>query len=365
MNVPSSTSSSNQRLLRLAWVRVLGAGCTALLVCVITLELCLAALGYHTGLGNSYALWERQRARADALGTRALILVGNSRIQNDVDLDTLRRETGLDPVQLGIGGASFLPVLRSLAADSAVKGLVIVNFEADELAHAGRRDLAQTYVKQYASRPHGNVPDFLLVEGWLSDELHFHLRSYADGTRPLTALVLRILGNEHVRQFESLSPSRQVRIDFSKTDLPRYGLTRAVHEFGPGLRYQPGMSDAELQVTLDKKIAALDAADDSVFRENLGMVSALAAAIASHGGQTYFVVFPRSGYVRKIDDRRYPRALFWDRFAAQQDGRALNYEDVPALRDVVCPDGSHVDEHDQAGFTTALVSALHLGRGSP
>ena len=60
-----------------------------------------------------------------------------------------------------------------------------------------------------------------------------------------------------------------------------------------------------------------------------------------------------------MDEKRYPRARFWQTFAAAVPA-SLHYADVPAFRGFICPDDSHLDEREQASFTSALVTALHL-----
>ena len=41
---------------------------------------------------------------------------------------------------------------------------------------------------------------------------------------------------------------------------------------------------------------------------------------------------------------------------------AVHFEDVPGMRDIECPDGSHLDYRQRAGFTAALAQALELDR---
>lgn len=350
----------------LRWIPVLAGGCLLLLAVVATMEMLLAARGFVPTLADSPGLWQRQRARATALGQHALILVGNSRMQNDVDLATLRRVTGLEPVQLAVGGSSFLPVLAGLAADPNVTGTVVVNFEADALARPPRDDLAQAYQADYDRHGRRWLPDFARTEDWLGDQLHFRLRSYADGTRPLTALLLRILTGEHSRQFQDLDPQRQVRIDFGRVDdLPRYALVRAVHELGPPFHYRASMSDAQLRVALEQALATLTPDDGLRFAEAIPSLAAMTSAIAAHGGRVIFVQLPRSGLVREVDEQRYPRRAFWDVLAAQVGTEAVSYEDVADFARFTYPDDSHLDRRDQARFTQALADALHLDRRPP
>jgi hypothetical protein len=105
--------------------------------------------------------------------------------------------------------------------------------------------------------------------------------------------------------------------------------------------------------------------DDGLFRQNLPAIDAMGKSIQAHGGRVLFVVFPKSGYVKQTDDRRYPRSLFWDRFATGAPGLSLHFEDVPALKAFTCPDGSHLDYRDRGRFSQALAAALHLKQGDP
>jgi hypothetical protein len=339
---------------------VLGGGLAMFAAFVLTMECGLAARGYVPSLAESYGLWQAQRLRADRLGRRALILVGNSRMQNDIDLATLRRDTGLEPVQLAVGGASFLPVLEGLADDPGITGTVLVNFEASALALPAQEDLAYDYQTQYSR--HGNTTDFFRAENWLSDELHYRLRSYADGTRPITALMRRVLGRQGSLQFESRAPDRQVRVDFARNPNPRhFAIIQASHELGLPFKYGLGDSDGYLRASMQRAIDASQPPETSLFQAAARHAAAMAAAIDARGGRVMFVVLPRSGQVQAVDDKRYPRRGFWDPFAASVPV-AVHFADVPALQAFVCPDDSHLDERDQGRFTSALVTALNLGK---
>ena len=359
MNLPDSTAY--QRLPRFDGGRALGGAILILLAVVSTMECVLAVRGYHPGLADSYPLWERQRQRVDRLGEKALVLVGNSRMQIDVDLGILRRESGREPVQLAIGGGSFLPVLKDLAADPAMRGTVLVNFEATDLAgKVDAADAASAYEVRYAGARHMDLIDFQSSEDWLSDRLHANLRSYADGATPLDSLLLRILSRESLPQYASMQPDREQTLDFGLLPLPRGYLVRAAHDFGEPLLFMPGTTDAQMEEIIRTKIAGLSAVDNGAFLGRLPALAQMARAITARGGRLIFVEFPRGGYLRQIDDRRFPRRQFWDRFIAAVPARSVNFEDLPALSSLACPDGSHLDAADRPRFTQALVDAVDI-----
>src|SRR4051812_43486988 len=62
------------------------------------------------------ALWQMQRERATGGAT---VLIGSSRMWQDVDLTAWERAAAERPIQLAIAGKNPRPVLRELAADAA------------------------------------------------------------------------------------------------------------------------------------------------------------------------------------------------------------------------------------------------------
>ena len=67
---------------------------------------------------------------------------------------------------------------------------------------------------------------------------------------------------------------------------------------------------------------------------------------------------PWSRMVREIEARRYPRALFWDRFLQESGAAGVDAAYEPALQEFVCPDGSHLDVRDRARFTLEPVKVM-------
>ena len=360
--MPSSTSSSSQRLPRLRWRAVLIGGLAIFAAFVGVMELRLAARGFRPSVVDSASLWGVQRARADALGAHALILVGASRMLLDVDVATLRRHTGMEPVQLAVDGSSFVPVLQGLAADPNIDGTVLVDLAENVLALPPKYDAAYAYEEAFERDGRAAaLPDFNSTEADLSDLLHAHLRSYADGTRPLTALVARILPARPTRQYLRTLPDREIEADYAQAPMPDMYYFRVMRNLGETLP-MAGVSYGQLDVELMHKIDALQPLDNTLFLQSLPTMRGLVDAIRSHGGRVLFALLPTSGDVRAIDDKRFPRELFWDRFVAAVPAPAVNFEDVPALRHFFCPDGSHLDYHDRGRFTAALIAALPLGQ---
>src|SRR5579863_2444665 len=364
MNVPSSTSSSNQRLPRLRWGVVLTGGLLLFATFAALLETRLAIRGFKPSVISSASLWIKERQRADALGARALILVGSSRMLLDTDLDVIRRETGLEPVQLAVDGSSFMPVLKDLAADPDVQGTVLVDLALNVLTLPVQYDAAYDYEATYRQSREHWLPDFNSSETYLTGLLHTRLRVYADGTKPLTALRLRALKKEPTPQFLRMLPDREILADYSQVPQPDFYYVRVVRNLGQTVLTE-GRSHQEIEADFSNRIAALKPYDDSLFLQSLATMVEMTRAIQAHGGRVIYAIYPSSGYVREMDDKRFPRDLFWDRFTAVVDAPHLNFEDVPDLLQFSCPDGSHLDYRERAPFTEALVQALGLKPATP
>lgn len=361
INVPSSTSSSNQRLPKLAWPLILGVALAVLAAWIGAMEIGLARRGFKAGTLDNERLWLEKRAHADAIGEHGLILVGDSRTQLDLDQDVLRNRTGLEPVQLAIDAANFLPVFRSIAADPHITGTVLVGFTPAALLDPDDFEATSGYERDAeAIARRSDLPDFSSVDRRLTDLLHGNLRSYADGGKPVSALTLRLLSSGTTPQYITTLPDRSTLADYRRVAMPNFYYRRVFRNLGEPPEAVSGLTPEAIKAKIKEKIAALSPLDDSYFRRHIANIAAMAAAIKRRGGRVIFVLYPESGYVREIDDRLYPRARFWDPFAAGVGAQTLNYVDDPVLEGFVCPDGSHLDYRQRTAFTSALLAALHL-----
>jgi hypothetical protein len=336
-------------------------GLVLLVIVAGLLEAALAARGFRPSIGDSPAAWGRERLRATELGTQALILIGASRSQLDIDLGALAQATGKKPVQLAIDGSSYLPVLADLAADDRVNGIVIIEFHGG-VPDPSYQDAATHYVNAWRNRQHlGATYDFTRMEGVLTDWRQAILRSYAEGAGPFQALSKRVLPPEVTPQYLVTLSSRSREADYSKVEMPAFYYRRAMHN--AGIEDLPDLPDYEAADRyLKERILALPQASSTHLIESARLLGKMVSRIEARGGRVIFVMYPESGLVRAADDVRYPRAVFWDRIVPLAGGRGIYYADEPTLKDFTCPDGSHLDIRDKRRFTAALAKAL-LSRG--
>lgn len=361
--MPSSISSSERRIPAGAWSGIVLSALVVLALFVGAMEIRLAARGFRPASTDSDWSWVAQRERASRLGDRALVLIGASRMLLDVDLDVLRRGTGLEPVQLAIDGSSFVPVLEDLAGDPAIRGTVFVEYEDNVIASHDGEDAAAGFLAAWRRRERAaRVPNFASSESALTAWAHARLRSYADGARPITSLTMRILAPHPTRQYLVTMPDRAWLADYTKVDMPGFYYARVQRTLGENVPVKDGMTWSDLDAEIRRRIDTMPLADSSFVGERAERIGAMVRKIEARGGHVVFAAFPTDGLVRAIEAKRYPREMFSDRFAATAKARTIHLPDYPKVAGFKCPDGSHLDYRDRAAFTSDLIDVLALGK---
>lgn len=336
------------------WLPILLAGLLAAGAVAAFLEYRLAALGYQPTARDTPARWMAERRRAAALGERALILVGASRFQVGLDLAALRKETGLEPVQLAIDGSAGGPVLENLVKDPAIRGTILFDYYGYAL---GGNGVAEKWVRQYEKRgdriawlEHPAQASEERLDGWLRE----HLRLYADGADPLSALRLRVLPASPSRQYLVMLPDRSRLADYSRVPMPAAYHSRVARTLGESF----DLESPEIETRLTDRVARLKPADPRPLGTIAAELAGMAAKLRARGGDLILLAMPTSGLVREIEERRYPRVQFWDRLLAESGVAGIHALREPAFGSYVCPDGSHLDQRDRARFARELAAAL-------
>lgn len=337
------------------WPALLTAGVLILLMGAFLLETRLEALGYRPTALDSRQRWQQERARAAELGEDALILVGASRFQLGLDLDVLRRETGLEPVQLALDGSAGEPVLAGLADDPRVRGTIL--FDYYDHAVGARGGVAEEMERAYArgvSRAGLWRHPAASVEDSLTTWLHERLRAYADGADPLTSLHRRVLPAVPARQYLITQPDRSRLADYTLVDMPEFYYRRVARTLGEAIDVRSPHAGADLA----HRVGRLVPAEDTGLVDAARRVGDDVARIHARGGRVIFVAMPSSGMVREIETRRYPRERFWDRFLTEVGATGIHTAQEESLGTFACPDGSHLDLRDREPFTRSLATIL-------
>ena len=361
-------STSNFELLphRPDWIWVIAGGFLMLLAYVGITESALSKKGFSPTVNDTEALWLNQRERASSLGERALILVGASRIQLDLDLSVLRQKTGLEPVQLAIDGSSYVPVLQGLARDPTIRGVVVVDLMPGPVTfEVGPTGASQRYQSEYDAFSAGNFqwPTYRTSDAWLARVIRPRLINFADGGRPWDSLVNRLTNLKTSPQYLSTFADRSRQADYQRVAMPDFYLRRVHRHIGSPAEIDINQATDQVARQLTEYIGRLHPTPENAQTEKgLLELEDAVAAIQSRGGKVVIIGMPTSGLIQEADSRRFPRALYWDRVAANTSAHTIHWEDHPSFTGFVCPDGSHLDKRDTVAFSNAFVMAAGLGR---
>ena len=349
----SSTSNFERVIPPLPW-RGLAVGVTlAVVFATIAWELYVRSLGYEPTLNDTSDLWAEARR---SVKPESIVLVGDSRIWFDSDLDELEHGLGKRPVQLGLAGGCPYPVLADLAKDEHFRGTVICSvvpglffappgsFPVERGEKAVQRFHGQTLAQRASheiSMPIERSLAFLkqddLTLEMLLKELPIPNRPYAQVPPRFPPYFCSIDRERRARMVEQCAkPGRlQERVKngwialFTPPPPPRFVPPEA---FG----------------------AQVKAAIEGRFRDTKEAVEKL----RSRGVKVVFVRFPMSGRLKELEDKVTPRTQTWEPLLQMTGVPGIYFEDHPELAAFDCPEWSHLSAGDSVEFTKRLVPHL-------
>jgi hypothetical protein len=344
------------------WVRIFALTLILEIACVASWEIYWRA---HYFVPDDYedtpAVWQIQRERAAGDAT---VLIGSSRMWQDVDLTAWQEVTGTRPVQLAVAGKNPRPVLRELANDPAFHGLVLcevtpwlffVESEAP-IEDFIRRGHAQTPSQRIANRLD------MSLERWLAfiDNETRISTLWKRVPLPLRAgaFPVREVGKGHVMRAD-----RDTRMWARLEQDPAY---RARFQ-GFWLTFAGGP-----QPSLEQKPPSNATAYPGV----AGIVDQVAAEVAidvqkirARGGDVAFIRFPSAGPVYADESRGFPRWLAWEPFLARTQTAGVHFADYSQLQGFYLPEWSHMAAEDAGPFTRQLapivLTAVAANRALP
>lgn len=78
----------------------------------------------------------------------------------------------------------------------------------------------------------------------------------------------------------------------------------------------------------------------------------------SKGGTVVLIRCPSSGGVRMGENMALPRAEFWDDLVMQTNVKAYHFEDYESLKNLTCPEESHLSGEDADYYTRELLKIM-------
>jgi len=322
----------------LPWLRILMGVAAATFVLMFAWELEMRHLGLRAGdLDDGRSEWAAERRKVDAGPRDSMVIIGDSRILLDTDLDTWQKLTGRRPIQLGLLGANARPILHNLADDEHFAGLLVIGtsefsyFSEDSVPGVLR------YIKTESPSQRTGL------------QLHRILSRYfafLDNNYTLFKLLER---HKWPERKGVVSPYEDVwKLSESYDDRQTYLWDRL--ERDDYLRRQA-------QTIWTDFFSGPPVKADKVERINASTKADI-DRIRARGGEVVWVRPPSSGQLLNVEKVRYPRAKVWDKLMNDTGSFGVYFEDDPVMQRLTCPDWSHLSRASAIAFTDAYVRDL-------
>jgi hypothetical protein len=357
--MPSSTSNFDfQRPIpALPWRGLLLA--TLLLTALATTawEIRARRLGYAPVLNSTSDLWADQR---EAVKPDSLVLIGDSRMLFNADLDVLEQGLGQRPIQLALVGSCAYPVLENLANDESFRGTVIASL------------LPAIWMAPPPARPYKNSLKALnrYRERTLSHRVGHHLGMFLE--KRFAFMKEDDLTLEQLLKHVSV-PSRALyhappRLPPYFATIERDRQTRMIEscaqpgplqdrvKFGWAPLFSPPPMPAHTPKEVFEQIG-------QAIEARFGQTAAAVKKIQARGGKVVFVRFPHSGPLKELEDKATPREGVWARLINESGAPGIYYSDHPELI-FDCPEWSHLSAADATEFSKRLVPHLKTALAS-
>ena len=351
--MPLSTSSSSRPTPDKVLSQYLLVGLLTGLLLVGIAENGIRIKGGRPDVRDTPELWSAQRQRAAKLGTKAITLVGASRMQLGINLDILNQLTGKEPVQLAIDGSPFLEILEDLANDPDIKGNILISATLGSLKPTRNNLRPMQWLRYYHTNFRGLWQPS--VEQALMSRLQSVSALYAN-LLPLDWLLSMVFadGRYNVNYLKTY-PSRERDADFTLAKLPDLYIKRVLHNLGTRLPRKDFKNEKEFNETVIETARStrphINTSPDQFQR----LYDAL-DKLKKRGVKVSIINFPNSRLVKAIEDIRYPKKL-WDKVTGRLPATIVDYRDYPELQ-YALTDGSHLDKSQKSEFTRRLVSIL-------
>jgi hypothetical protein len=291
-------------------------------------------------LGESYDRWAELRRQVDKRNV-PVVIVGDSRILFDTDLDRATQLIGVRPLQLAIAGGSGLPILEDIADDPHFKGLVIVGMAETayfDLQLAGARPQKALALSRWESPSRRGS---FLVHRVLS-----HGLAMLDDNYQFSTLVFRL---DHDWRPGVSDPREAV---WKAQETGAGGQTWLWRRLEHDRRLSGHMHNVWLHFFPSQPL------DGQTINAIAVRTKVAVDKIRARGGDVVFVRPPSAPDLRAIEDKHTPRARAWDTILADTHSNSVHIDDLPAVQNLTLPEGSHLSRACATVFTDAYLRNL-------
>ncbi|MBU2527416.1 MAG: hypothetical protein KKC03_12540 [Bacteroidetes bacterium] len=324
----------------------------AVIISVISItswELFWRSQGKYPTLNDDKSLWAMHRADVETASKDDYIILGSSRAYFDIQVKAFEKATGKKPIQLSSTGSSPLPSFHDIVENTNFNGTIIMGvtpglFFSTTFPEASPWKRIQMKVDYFQKRTYAQRINYALSIP-LQQNLVFMSadeEEWADDI-DLKALLkqIQIVKRTQVPTMPPFYNFGDVDIDRNMSMTHRTAIDTAfantvikVWRFYGGITPPP-----------DKKTTI------TFFMKDLDKFKA-------RGGNLILVRFPSSGGVRAGENKAFPRAEFWDDLVKQTNLKSYHFEDYESLKNLKCPEESHLSAADAQYFTSEILTIM-------
>jgi hypothetical protein len=240
-------------------------------------------------------------------------------------------------INLSADGTCANAVLRDLAGEDSFKGTVVVETTSECIMFGDDPGLSQQFYVDYFHRAYNlNIA----VNRRIATFIQRHLTvvdPYLNLIKVAGDAVIK--GKWRAPNYLSTYQDRSRSADYSKLDIERH---KAMRLNKIDVHYR----------TLSARIST------DLLKSQIDVLNQAVKAIEKRGGSVAFVRFPVSDEHWDVDEQYFPRGKYWDPIISETSAEVLHFRDIAGMKDLQCPDTSHLDMRDTEPFTKSLVNEL-------
>jgi hypothetical protein len=312
-------------------------------------ELYWRSKGYEPGLEDNLELWAVQRSSAQYAKKNDVILLGDSRMLFDIQLDAFEKETGVRPIQLASAGTTPLPAFHDLVENTDYSGTVLISVHPIIFFFStSETDFLWNRIKSRID--------------------HYYDRTYAQRLNHMLDIPLQYTFTFMRADDEDWTDDLDLKTLLSNVTIGE----RAVSQYPPFYRFQ--------DIALDRNVKMFDkVVSDTAFANSIIKVWTFQgpepmpapdkegttayflkdlAKFKARGGKVILIRFPSSGGLLQFENEVFSRENYWESIVEAADVPAYHFEDYEALNQFYCPEWSHLSARDASTFTTELARIL-------
>ena len=288
-------------------------------------------------LDDSPQSWAEQRRLADAA---PVVIIGDSRILFDTDLDRFEQLTGVRPVQTSIVGTNARTLLANYSNDPNFRGLLIVGMADLSYFRPQGVGIGGPYLKNFEKNGKPSQLTGLWIDRWLQKYLAFMDADYRlsrwaprfdNGWRKGTDSPY-----DDVWKISETFPGRQYFMwDQIETNNYLQGHARYAWH---------GFKRPPVPPVLADKVIARSAESVRLIRDR--------------GGDVIFIRPPSAPQLRVNEDKSLPRSAGFDRLLVGAKAKGIHADDLPEAQNLILPEWSHLSRKCATVFTDAYVRRL-------